>query len=1002
MKNKIHANINYGDIWLGLKDKEYNQKWALETTQDVISVLSSIPLNLISLKKLKRYNKFYSDKLQHDFNVIKQNNYETCLKYLNENCKTMNAFSKSNKLFSLTPSSFEHPLIEALNTWDYWRALNNWFCISNYEIFKDAEHLKINKIQHIIPRFKLAYTKIILNSHYEIIITGGPFLDEDSCDSDSLILSKLDMLQIKKDLEKLIFSIPDTPVWIPNLIWLYASARPVSYTQNNFELAAKSIERAINVRWVGNCRPPILEKSTCAFISRMAWSKEIEQILNNDKDISKKDNFKITIKQRDHLQKIKLLTENRWYGDIYLFTSNIGEWCITNKENLNEHNSNVEIKWLKRTYDLERRVETLRHEYLYGKILRLRDRIQRRIGVITGNTEPESGENDSFTEKYSDQYIAEEIGLLLRASAVIIDTYNFSDKSLYLNAIFVENQPKILEKLDLNEMKTAKDDFKKRKIYICYRIIDDKIPHFCRAYGRKWSHADPPGQEFQIPYKNIKKDIRSLLGVPLRIYGRIFGTVIIGGTCPYQFSQSDLRLLGWVSESLGYHIYRRVCFMHIQNMISKSLKENIKEKKKYHEMCKSLSSIFLAYSSTFWQPRKDWPSRFIPIGWHNRDDLNDLMIAKEDQIYVDLDDKSSTVVHAINNLKPGFLFHCFELSNLYSDIGKEKWAKGHPHRKWLIDKGIKWVSVIFIQNEKTNNSPKKSGHPYLCLYYKDVEKSTPLSSYWEPTVKFVAEQVALLIESIRSIADKEKLNARYYNHEIKQAVDSIFRQTKKITSRMKFILEKENLQEDLYLKDIKSYTKCLRTLVKTSQEKAELSKEEAIATHGNPILLIAFREKKTIRQDIVNIREMFSLSLEHAGEKAEKKSVTFNYDKVNDYHINIPNDTLTRILRNLTDNSIKYSIENSEIKAETEIKEFEFIFRLINISEKLDPKEIYAVCDEEFRGANSKDIEGEGLGLFLVKGICDMYSIALSPCVTEKTYRKNNYHEFIVELSFKK
>ena len=104
----------------------------------------------------------------------------------------------------------------------------------------------------------------------------------------------------------------------------------------------------------------------------------------------------------------------------------------------------------------------------------------------------------------------------------------------------------------------------------------------------------------------------------------------------------------------------------------------------------------------------------------------------------------------------------------------------------------------------------------------------------------------------------------------------------------------------------------------------------------------------------------------------EYKNLSFNFDlKIESPMININETELERLIDNLMSNAIKYAIKNSFILIEISPFNEKIKIEISNKSEKIkDAKKLF---DELYREDHS--VMGLGIGLSIVKKICDKYNI---------------------------
>lgn len=104
----------------------------------------------------------------------------------------------------------------------------------------------------------------------------------------------------------------------------------------------------------------------------------------------------------------------------------------------------------------------------------------------------------------------------------------------------------------------------------------------------------------------------------------------------------------------------------------------------------------------------------------------------------------------------------------------------------------------------------------------------------------------------------------------------------------------------------------------------------------------------------------------------KEKEITFVFDPDADIYVLADSNHLARVLINIMDNAIKYSLEGSRIYASTTVEGEYICFSLKNISkEKLNisPDEL---MEQFVRGERSRHTEGSGLGLYISRSLMEL------------------------------
>lgn len=108
---------------------------------------------------------------------------------------------------------------------------------------------------------------------------------------------------------------------------------------------------------------------------------------------------------------------------------------------------------------------------------------------------------------------------------------------------------------------------------------------------------------------------------------------------------------------------------------------------------------------------------------------------------------------------------------------------------------------------------------------------------------------------------------------------------------------------------------------------------------------------------------------------------------------------LREILDNLCSNAIKYAAVGSEIRFAITEAEYTVRLSISNIGACLGEWDEERLFREGFRGCNAEGVSGEGKGLFIARGICELYHIGLRyQSLTDESRPDYCRHTFI--LSF--
>ena len=164
-----------------------------------------------------------------------------------------------------------------------------------------------------------------------------------------------------------------------------------------------------------------------------------------------------------------------------------------------------------------------------------------------------------------------------------------------------------------------------------------------------------------------------------------------------------------------------------------------------------------------------------------------------------------------------------------------------------------------------------------------------------------------------------------------------------------------DVERDVYVEKILLNTGRLSELVSNI---LLISKIENQAIQGQ---MTPFRLDEQIRQSIVFLEP-----------KWEKKNIELDVELESVEYLG-NEGLLHHVWDNLIDNAVKFSPENSEIKVRLEDDGDKIIFSVSDEGEGIDEKIKEHIFDKFFQGDSSHKLEGNGLGLALVKKIADIH-----------------------------
>ena len=189
------------------------------------------------------------------------------------------------------------------------------------------------------------------------------------------------------------------------------------------------------------------------------------------------------------------------------------------------------------------------------------------------------------------------------------------------------------------------------------------------------------------------------------------------------------------------------------------------------------------------------------------------------------------------------------------------------------------------------------------------------------------------------------------------------------TNKLELLLEKEQLNEEQA--DIVS------DIFNITQRLVQLNK--------SLLLLSKIDNKQFFDNTIVNFNQITHDNLEHLNDFSSFKNISISYTETDSLLAELDNSLANIIISNLIKNAIIHNVEHGSININ--ISKNSFKITNTGINKPLDATKIF----NRFHKSTSQK-EGSGLGLSIIKAICDLYDFSLF-----YSYR-NNLHSFKVTL----
>ena len=182
------------------------------------------------------------------------------------------------------------------------------------------------------------------------------------------------------------------------------------------------------------------------------------------------------------------------------------------------------------------------------------------------------------------------------------------------------------------------------------------------------------------------------------------------------------------------------------------------------------------------------------------------------------------------------------------------------------------------------------------------------------------------------------------------------------------------------LTNLKMYGEFLQDESLTDEERKEFS--EVINTSLNRLsfLVESMIKMSRLESGVIqlkthknNLNDTVLMVIGQIQKKAKEKNIEIKLEEIDKIELNYDKNWISEAILNILDNAVKYTGENGEIQITLQSYD---IFSRIDIKDNgmgIEENEIPKIFSRFYRGNNTLDIEGIGIGLYLSREIVDKH-----------------------------
>jgi signal transduction histidine kinase len=235
--------------------------------------------------------------------------------------------------------------------------------------------------------------------------------------------------------------------------------------------------------------------------------------------------------------------------------------------------------------------------------------------------------------------------------------------------------------------------------------------------------------------------------------------------------------------------------------------------------------------------------------------------------------------------------------------------------------------------------------------FKDYSPPVRTSTY---DFKYLDESLVLLMDQINEAFEKEREFTANASHELMTPISIL-------QNKMENLIGDEQLSDTVILK-IVEMMKTLNRLKKIS----------------NALLLISrIENEQFVKSDAIKPADLVNEVIEEISHRLEERalSIEINLGK-NPVLKGVNHDLLFQLFYNLINNAIKYNVAEGNIKISDELTNKGYLIAIADSGIGISAEEQGFIFDR-FRKTNLSENVGHGLGLSIVKSICQYHAIEI-------------------------
>lgn len=259
------------------------------------------------------------------------------------------------------------------------------------------------------------------------------------------------------------------------------------------------------------------------------------------------------------------------------------------------------------------------------------------------------------------------------------------------------------------------------------------------------------------------------------------------------------------------------------------------------------------------------------------------------------------------------------------------------------------------------------------------------------------DELGDLFTNINKMSDRLECNIKDLEKANRQLRQDLIQKEKQEEARKKLIA---NISHEFKtpLTIISGYSQLMKEDIKDEETLKNIdliiSESERLSDLVHEFLELSRLESGNINlnKTRVNVKDIIEKELDKLSVRIDEKGINLSTDFIGNQVICVDKKQITKVIENILTNAIKFVKNDNIIKVKTYTKDEYFYYEVYNSGDKIKKEDMESIFNSYYKDKSTRNKEGTGLGLTIVKAIVDLHE---GKCEVKNT---KNGVKFIIKI----